>query len=119
MEDAKNHIKCAHCEGAGTCRNGDGGASCLVCKKAHKLKTGESASGLICSVCDGKGMVSAPIQMSDRVRDTVAGCILLIVYILVWAFMDNAHFPEVLAFSATLAGSVTGYYFGSRAKSNT
>jgi hypothetical protein len=42
---------------------------------------------------------------------------LLIVYTalgLAWFFAGADHFTEVLAFAATLIGSITGYYFGGR-----
>jgi hypothetical protein len=109
-------LPCAHCGGTGTCRNGNAGDSCAVCIKKNRIE-GETSTGLVCSVCRGYGAVE---PRTARLRNLIAPVFaLLIVYTalgLAWFFAGEDHFTEVLAFAATLIGSITGYYFGGRNK---
>ncbi len=85
----------------------------FVLKKA-RFKDKE-AVGLICSVCKGYGVAE---PMTPRLRNRITPLLsLFIVYLalaLVMLFGSKEHFNEILAFAATLIGSVTGYYFGGR-----
>jgi len=107
---------CAHCGGSGTCRNGSAGDSCAVCLKKNKIES-EASTGLVCSVCLGYGAIE---PRAARLRNFIAPVFaLLIMYTalgLAWFFAGDDHFSEVLAFAATLIGSITGYYFGGRNK---
>jgi hypothetical protein len=110
------HLTCAHCGATGTCRNGSAGDSCAVCIKKNRIE-GQPSTGLVCSVCQGYGAVE---PKTGRLRNLIAPVFtLLIVYTalgLAWFFAGDEHFTEVLAFAATLIGSISGYYFGSRNK---
>jgi hypothetical protein len=119
MVDLKaEFISCAHCQGSGTCKNGEDDSSCFVCLKARKLTTNDKQTGLVCSVCKGLGVVE---PLTARLRNRIVPVLaLLIVYVAMYMLMHFAntdHFNEVLAFVATLIGSVTGYYFGGKSKS--
>ena len=113
---APDSLPCAHCGGSGTCRNGNAGDSCAVCIKKNKIE-GQSSAGLVCSVCLGYGTLE---PKTARLRNFIAPVFaLLIVYTalgLAWFFAGDDHFSEVLAFAATLIGSITGYYFAGRNK---
>ncbi len=118
MVDASaEHMTCAHCEGTGTCKNGQNQTSCAVCRKHQQLTSAaiEDASGLVCSVCRGRGILEA---MASRLRNRLVPCLALIivcfVLLLVWDTHDKENFGEILAFSGTLIGSITGYYFGGK-----
>jgi NMD protein affecting ribosome stability and mRNA decay len=113
---APGYLACAHCGATGTCRNGSAGDSCAVCIKKNKIE-GQPSTGLVCSVCQGCGAIE---PRTARLRTLIAPIFaLLIVYTalgLAWFFAGDEHFTEVLAFAATLIGSITGYYFGGRNK---
>jgi hypothetical protein len=38
MDEMYGFVKCAHCAGTGTCKNGENDNSCLVCIKKQKEK---------------------------------------------------------------------------------
>jgi hypothetical protein len=109
-------LSCAHCGGTGTCRNGSAGDSCAVCIKKNKIED-QASTGLVCSVCLGYGALEP--RMS-RVRNLIAPVFALLIVCtalaLAWFFAGDEHFTEVLAFAATLIGSITGYYFAGRNK---
>jgi hypothetical protein len=109
-------LPCAHCGGTGTCRNGNAGDSCAVCIKKNKIEEPASA-GLVCSVCHGYGAVEA---RAARLRSIISPVFALLIACaalgLAWFFAGDEHFTEVLAFAATLIGSISGFYFGGRNK---
>ena len=110
------HLPCAHCGATGTCRNGSANDSCAVCVKKNRIE-GQPSTGLVCSVCQGHGAIE---PRTTRLRALIAPVIaLVIVYTalgMAWFFAGDDHFTEVLAFAATLIGSISGYYFGGRNK---
>ena len=105
------YLPCAHCGAAGTCRNGSAGDSCAVCIKKNRIE-GQPLTGLVCSVCQGYGAVE---PRTGRLRNLIAPVFALLIVSsalgLAWFFAGDEHFTEVLAFAATLIGSITGYYF--------
>lgn len=109
-------FKCAHCQGSGSCSNGKDGESCYVCIKEAKAKS--SSHGLVCSVCGGIGLAEL---RTDRINRRITSMLAMFIaysalaFVLVLAVTDNKHFSEMLAFSATLIGSITGYYFSRNA----
>lgn len=118
MTDSKtDFVSCAHCQGSGTCKNGEDDSSCSVCLKAHKLTTNDKQSGLVCSVCKGLGVVEPKTaRLHNRIVPALALLIVYVALCLIVYFAGTDHFNAVLAFAATLIGSVTGYYFGGRGK---
>lgn len=108
---------CAHCSGSGTCRNGKDGDSCSVCIKEVESKT--NAQGLVCSVCGGLGVAE---MRTDRINRRVTSMLAMLIayfaltFVFVLALIENKYFSECLAFSGTLIGSITGYYFGGKTK---
>ena len=56
--------------------------------------------------------------MASRLRNRLVPCLALIivcfVLLLIWDTHDKENFGEILAFSGTLIGSITGYYFGGK-----
>ena len=79
-------------------------------------------TGLVCSVCWGKG-VAEPSQSKWEYRFPAVLAIifvalgfgtLLVVFLvpLLKSGADSQQFDKVLVFVSTLVGSVTGYYFG-------
>lgn len=53
-------------------------------------------------------------RLQRRITPLLAMVIVYLALVLVWMYADSSHFPEILAFAATLIGSITGYYFGGR-----
>jgi len=123
MENDKQ-TKCAHCQGSGTCGSGHDGCSCLICAKKtyvipfiHKTKSMENHKGLICSSCHGSGEFDPMTKrLLQRITPVLAITIVYFALFLILEFgkTDNEHFTEVLAFSSTLIGSITGYYFAGK-----
>lgn len=117
MDEVNGFVTCAHCSGTGTCKNGENGTSCLVCKKEQKVKATDSTSGLVCSVCSGVGITEPKsLRLHNRIVPVLAMLIVYVALALVMILSTKEHFSEVLAFAATLIGSVTGYYFGGKSK---
>ncbi|ADO00844.1 hypothetical protein Gbem_4144 [Citrifermentans bemidjiense Bem] len=117
MNDANGFVKCAHCAGTGTCKNGQNETSCLVCIKEQKVKIIDSTFGIVCSVCHGVGITEPKsVRLHNRIVPVLAMMIVYVALFLVMILSTREHFSEVLAFAATLIGSVTGYYFGGKAK---
>lgn len=112
-------VACAHCQGSGTCKNGENESSCSVCAKKQKLTLNkEKLTGLVCSVCGGLGALEPKTaRIHNRIVPLLAMLIVYFALSMVLFFYDKEHFNEVLAFAATLIGSVTGYYFGGKSKS--
>lgn len=108
---------CAHCKKTGTCSNGENESSCAVCSRAHKLKGPQR--GLVCSVCEGTGQAELTTSRLERrtlplLAQIVASVVLGGTYLL--GAFNVPHFAELLAFNATLMGTVTGYYFSQRGR---
>lgn len=117
MDEMSGLVKCAHCAGTGTCKNGENDKSCLVCIKEQKVKVTDSTSGLVCSVCHGVGITEPKsARLHNRIVPVLAMMIVYVALFLVMVLSTKEHFSEVLAFAATLIGSVTGYYFGGKTK---
>lgn len=114
QEEICGYVPCAHCQASGTCRNGEEHRSCALCVKKAQIKSGAS-EGLVCSVCKGFGVAEPQtIQIRNRITPALAWGIVSIALLLVCYLAEKENFHEVLAFAATLIGSVTGYYFGGR-----
>lgn len=119
-------VKCAHCSASGTCSNGENGLSCHICADNHfpsfkKNGNKENHKGLICSVCQGVGIAELK---TDRMNKTIipylSQAIVFVTLILVFfiAYKSSAHHAAILTFSGTLIGSVTGYYYAGKKKSD-
>ena len=109
-----NLYPCKHCNETGTCSSGTEGASCDACVKGHELSRRQPYFGLSCSACNGIGQTEPRTErINKRVKPVLAMGIvfLLLIFIFALALMGNAHFPEFLAFSGTLIGSITAFYF--------
>jgi tRNA-binding EMAP/Myf-like protein len=114
MAEKDGYVPCAHCQATGTCRNGEGHRSCSLCIKKAQIK-GTSSEGLICGVCKGLGVAEPQtLLIRNRITPVLAWVIVCIALLLVFHLAEKENFHEVLAFAATLIGSVTGYYFGDR-----
>ncbi len=116
--------KCAHCDSTGTCSKGKDGSTCEVCvrknlKWTFVFSTSKLRYGMVCSVCEGFVKIE---PLTERLHNRIVPVLaLLVVYvaliIICWAACtENKHFSELLAFSSTLIGSITGYYFGGKKK---
>ena len=108
---------CAHCKKTGTCTNGENDLSCAVCLRAHKLKV--PSRGVVCSVCEGTGCAELTTSRLERrmlpvLAQIIASVVLGVTYTL--GAFNVPHFSELLAFNATLMGTVTGYYFSQRSR---
>jgi hypothetical protein len=117
---------CAHCQKMGTCKNGAGGDSCDSCAKKAGQPGGwfgfgrnippPSKMGLPCGVCDGTGWAEPGTErLSKMIAPLLALFIIIIALLIVLAVsMRSEHEAEILTLIGTLAGSITGYYFGGR-----
>lgn len=117
MNASTEQMKCAHCEGSGTCRNGHNQTSCAICRRSHKLESSsiEDTSGLICTICQGHRIFEVTAaRLRNRLVPFLALFIVCFVLVLVWNTIDKENFGEILAFSGTLIGSITGYDFGGK-----
>jgi hypothetical protein len=113
------YVLCAHCQASGTCRNGEEHQSCAFCIKKAQVK-GDSSKGLVCSVCKGLGVAEPQtLLIRNRITPILAWVIVSITLLLIFYLAEKENFHEVLAFTATLIGSVTGYYFADRSKNKT
>lgn len=114
-ENEHNLYPCAHCQGSGTCSTGNNGESCHVC--INETKAARNSYGLVCSVCGGVGFAELKTdKINKRVTSILA---MLIAYfalalVLILAVTNNKYFSEALAFSGTLIGSITGFYFSNK-----
>lgn len=118
LSDMAELVACKHCNESGTCRNGEGDASCDRCatfwsgSDQRFPKTGKH-TGLVCSVCMGRGLAeTASSQWDYRFPGILAILFVLVAFGLLFYFNQSAHFDKILVFVSTLVGSVTGYYFG-------
>jgi len=122
MDNIKVNLHaCKHCNETGTCTSNESESSCVACIKYHELNKRKTYTGLACGTCGGLGQ-SEPMteRLNKRVKPLLALSIVLCLMIctMVLAFTNNPHFATFLAFSATLIGSVTTFYFSS-VKKNT
>ncbi|WP_091385998.1 molecular chaperone DnaJ [Microbulbifer marinus] len=109
-----NLYPCRHCNESGTCTTGKDGASCNACAKVHELSKNQVYFGLSCAACNGIGQAEPKTErINKRIKPVLAvlTVLLLLGFIFSLALMQNPHFPEFLAFSGTLLGSITAYYF--------
>jgi hypothetical protein len=113
-------MKCAHCDGKGTCDTGKPGADNLKCAcdkcLAWNRRRDEvsSAVGIPCSICWGsgyKGLSSFSLLIQAIMPALIAFCIVLASAIYV---VKGDPKDAVLTFLGTLCGAVTGFYFGGR-----
>ncbi len=117
-------IECRHCDGTGTCSNGENGNSCDSCaEKARESsfpflkKKIVSTKGLPCGSCQGYGDVEGRVWHLQSVIGPALGLIivvLVLVIVLVIAMTNPTHHAEILTLLGTLAGSVVGFYFRGR-----
>lgn len=115
MQEIKaNLYPCKHCNETGTCTSGVDGGSCQACAKYHELKTNNLYTGLACGTCGGLGQ-SEPMteRLNKRTKPLLAMGIVFMVllFVFILGLIKNPHFPEFLAFSGTLIGGITGFYF--------
>lgn len=117
MHDIKSNLyPCAHCEGSGTCRNGEQQLSCAVCIKANELK-GKGFAGLPCTVCGGIGQAEPKTERINKRIPALVGFLvifLLLLGVLTCGITQSRYFSEVLAFSGPLIGSVLAYYYSTQ-----
>lgn len=119
MEVISNLYDCKHCDGAGTCKNGKEGASCVACAKKHELSFWRQRGqwGLMCGSCGGIGKAEPLTErMNKRIAPMLAIVLTfsLLVIISLAALLKSQHFAELLAFGSAIIGSVVGFYFSSR-----
>lgn len=121
-EPSVNLHDCAHCNGTGTCDNGEDGYSCTVCAKEQGIFfywKPKKHKGLACSVCGGMGRTEAT---TDRLNKRMAPAlaiymtVMLFLLIMISLLLNSQYFSQILAFSSAILGSVTGFYFSSRGK---
>jgi len=120
MQEIKaNLYPCKHCSETGVCVTGVNSTSCQACVKYHELKKDKEYTGLACGTCGGLGQ-SEPIteRLNKRTKPLLAMGIVFMVllFTFILGLSKNPHFSEFLAFSGTLVGSITAFYF-SHAKS--
>ena len=116
-----NLYECRHCDGLGTCKSGENGASCLACYKKNELPflSRKNQFGLLCGSCGGIGKAEPLTErMHNRIAPMLAVIMVfsLLVIISVAAFNESPFFSELLAFSSAIIGSVIGFYFSSTGK---
>lgn len=112
-------VPCAHCTNTGSCKNATGGTGCARCQafwasREERLETFLDRTGIVCSVCWGKG-VAEPSNQKWQYRFPAMLALLIIVvavFLLLWFRGEKEAFDRILIFVSTLVGSVTGNYFG-------
>jgi hypothetical protein len=114
-------IECRHCNGTGTCSNGDSGNSCASCAAkaaASPLPFTKnkivSTKGLPCGTCLGYGDVERRVwHLQSSVAPVLGLSIILIVLLIVVviAMASPTLHAQILTLLGTLAGSVVGFYF--------
>lgn len=113
-------VTCKHCDETGTCKNRLDGNSCARCraywvKEIKNYQPQEIESGLVCSVCWGKGVTEpTSTKWQNRFTPVLASVFVVFAFVLiaVFGFWAVDGFDKVLVFASTLIGSITGYYFG-------
>jgi hypothetical protein len=110
---------CKHCGESGTCKSGENDSSCHACVKYHELKGKAPFHGLACGTCGGIGQAEPfTDRMNNRIKPMLAlGIVFLVlIFTFVLAAFKNQYFTEFLAFSGTLMGAVTAFYFNNSRK---
>ncbi len=114
-------IDCRHCDGTGTCSNGEDGHSCASC--AEKAREGpfpfvkrklSSTKGLPCGSCQGYGDIEGRVwQLQSTIGPILGGVIVALVLLIIAgiAVTSPTHHAEILTLLGTLAGGVVGFYF--------
>ena len=115
-------IECRHCQGTGTCSNGENGNSCDSC--VEKAKDGpylfgkrkiNSTKGLPCGACQGYGDIEGRTwQLQSSIGPFLGLLIIPIVLVIVGmiAATSPTHHAEILTLLGTLAGSIrVGFCF--------
>ena len=115
MNEIKSNLyPCKHCSETGVCSSGKDNASCMACVKYHGLKKNIEFVGLACGTCGGLGQ-SEPVteRMNKRTKPLLAISIVFMVLLFLFflGITNNAYFSEFLAFSGTLIGGITAFYF--------
>jgi hypothetical protein len=111
-------VPCAHCVTNGTCKNGLNQSGCAACQANWTERSGKfndfpEKTGIICSVCWGRGLVEPSNQKWEyRFPAFLALLIIVVAFSLLLLFSNENGFDKILVFVSTLVGSVTGYYFG-------
>jgi len=109
-----NLYPCKHCNESGTCTSGIESQSCVACVKYHNLKHNKNYVGLSCGTCGGIGKAEVVTErINNRTKPLLA---LMVVYlslffIFILGLIKSPYFGEFLAFSGTLIGSITTFYF--------
>ncbi len=115
MQEIKSNLySCKHCKESGTCNSGEGEISCVACIKYHELKREKIYRGLSCGTCGGLGQAEPLTErINKRTKPFLAIGIVfvLLICVTVLAFFNNPNFSAFLAFSGTLIGSITTFYF--------
>lgn len=120
MQEIKaNLYPCKHCSETGICSSGESENSCHACAKYHELSKNKVYVGLACGTCGGLGQ-SEPLteRLNKRTKPLLAIGIVFVLLLItaVLAFTESPNFSAFLAFSGTLIGSITTFYFS---KNNT
>jgi hypothetical protein len=114
-------LECRHCNGTGTCSNGENANSCASC--AAKATAGPlpftknkivSTKGLPCGTCLGYGDVERRVwHLQSSVGPALGLGIVFIVLLIVFliAATSPTYHAQILTLLGTLAGSVVGFYF--------
>lgn len=119
-------VPCAHCRESGTCRNGPNEQGCALCQSTWLEHQGKhytkdmDQTGIVCSVCWGKGLAEPSNQKWHyRFPAVLAFIIIVAAFSLLFFFANNdkGNFDKIVVFVGTLVGSVTGYYFGGERRS--
>ncbi|HEX8197533.1 MAG TPA: hypothetical protein VF571_15165 [Pyrinomonadaceae bacterium] len=114
-------VTCKHCDETGTCKNRLDGSSCARCRAywvsaIKNYQPQETESGLVCSVCWGKGVTEpTSTKWQNRFTPILASVFVVFAFVLIAGFgiwAEVGSFDKVLVFASTLIGSITGYYFG-------
>ena len=111
-----NLYPCAHCEGSGTCRNGEQQQSCAVCIKQSELK-GKNFAGLPCTICGGISQAEPKTERLNKRLPALAGFFVvftLLAGVLIFGISQSRYFSEVLAFAGPLIGSTLAYYYSTQ-----
>ena len=114
-------IECRHCDGTGTCSNGENGNSCDSCaEKAREIfflfmkKKIVSTKGLPCGTCQGYGDVDGRVWQLQSIIGPILGLFIVLfvlTIVMMIAMTSPTHHAEILTLLGTLAGSVVGFYF--------
>ena len=73
----------------------------------------KNMTGVVCSVCSGLGVVEPyTYSLNNRIRPALAAGIIAGSIGILGGALQSEHFESILAFSTTIIGAVTGFYFG-------